>query len=202
LTTAGAAWEEEGIVSRLAFHPVTPERWWDLEALFGERGACGGCWCMAWRLSRKRWEAQKGAANKRALRRIVRAGEEPGILAYRDGVPVGWCSVAPRPTYPALARSRVLAPVDGPPVWSITCLFIAKPERRKGLQAKLLEAAARHARRRGAQAVEGYPVEPRQALPDPFVWTGLASAFEKAGFVEVARRSPTRPIMRLALRRA
>jgi len=178
------------------FHPLTPERWADLEALFGERGACGGCWCMFWRLSRSRWQAQKGAGNRRAFRRLVASGGTPGILAYAGGRPVGWCAIAPREDYPGLARSRVLKPVDETPVWSVTCLFIAKPYRRRGLSAALLSAAADLARSRGARLVEGYPVEPAATLPDPFVWTGLASSFRRAGFGEVARRSPTRPIMR------
>src|SRR5262245_38185484 len=103
----------------LECHPLTAGRWADLEQLFGERGACGGCWCMVWRLPRKQWEAQKGAGNREALRALVEGGEAPGLLGYLDGRPVGWCAVAPRPNYPALARSRVLAPVDEEPVWSV-----------------------------------------------------------------------------------
>lgn len=183
-----------------AFHPLTPERWRDVEALFGERGACGGCWCMFWRLGHSEWKADKGSGNRRAFRKLVVSGQTPGVLAYADGQAVGWCAVAPRAVYPALARARVLKPVDDTPVWSISCLFVAKPHRRKGLSAALLRAAAAFARSRGAQMVEGYPVEPAQRLPDPFVWTGLASAFRRAGFREVARRSSTRPIMRRRLR--
>jgi len=182
------------------FLPLTPERWSDLEGLFGERGACGGCWCMTWRLPRARWEAQKGNGNRRAFRALVLAGPPPGILAYREGKAVGWCAIAPREDYGGLARSRVLAAVDAQAVWSVTCLFVAKPERRRGLSSGLLRAAAAYAKTQGARLVEGYPVEPDQRLPDPFVWTGLASAFRAAGFVEVARRSKTRPIMRRALR--
>jgi GNAT superfamily N-acetyltransferase len=100
-----------------------------------------------------------------------------------------------------MARSRILQPVDVQPVWSVSCLFVAKPYRRRGLSVRLLNAAADYARRRGGHIVEGYPVEPRQGdMPDPFVWTGLASAFRRAGFTEVARRSETRPIMRRELR--
>jgi GNAT superfamily N-acetyltransferase len=178
------------------FLPLTPARWSELERLFGERGACGGCWCMAWRLPRSRWEAQKGKGNRRAFRALVLAGPPPGILAYRDGKAVGWCAIGPRANYSGLARSRVLAPLDAQEVWSVTCLFVAKPERRRGLSKRLLRAAAAYAKTQGARLVEGYPVEPDQRLPDPFVWTGLASAFRAAGFVEVARRSRTRPIMR------
>jgi GNAT superfamily N-acetyltransferase len=187
--------------ARFTFHPLTPERWGDLEKLFGERGACGGCWCMWWRITRAEFEKRKGSPNRRAFRKIVRGGSEPGILAYVDDEPAGWCAIAPRREYASLNRSRILKPVDEKAVWSITCFFIARPHRRRGLSVKLIEAAVRHARRRGAKIIEGYPVEPRTgSMPDAFAWTGLPSAFERAGFTEVLRRSPTRPIMRRVLR--
>ena len=179
------------------FHPLTPDRWGDLETLFGLRGACGGCWCMLWRLKRSEFEKQKGGKNKAAFKAVVDSGEAPGILAYANGSAIGWCAVAPRETYPALDRSRVLKRIDDKPVWSIVCLFIAKDYRRKGVSVELLKAAAEYVRKRGGRLVEGYPVEPRKdAMPDVFAWTGVASAFLKAGFVECERRSETRPIMR------
>lgn len=185
---------------RFTVRPLTPGRWPDLERLFGERGACGGCWCMWWRLTRARFQKQKGAANKRAFRKIVESGTVPGLLAYCGGEPAGWCAVAPREEYPTLERSRVLKRPDQTPVWSISCLFIARPYRRQGLSVQLLRAAVEHARRHGAVAVEGYPIEARKTLPDVFAWTGLASAFRRAGFAEVLRRSPSRPIMRAPCR--
>jgi len=152
---------------------------------------------MSWRLSHSQFEKQKGSGNKRALRRMVRSGRVPGVLAYVGSDPVGWCSVAPRPEFSFLERSRVLAPVDERPVWSVTCLFVARPFRRRGLSAKLLKAAVALARRQGGRIVEGYPVEvAKGALPDVFAWTGLAAAYRRAGFREAARRSATRPIMR------
>lgn len=152
---------------------------------------------MLWRLKRSVFEKQKGGQNKAALKTVVDSGEAPGILAYADGKPIGWCALAPRETYPALARSRVLKPLDDKPVWSIVCLFIARPYRRKGVSVELLKAAADYVRKRGGKIVEGYPVEPRKdEMPDAFAWTGLASAFLKAGFDECERRSETRPIMR------
>lgn len=182
---------------RLQFRPLTPDRWPDLERLFGERGACGGCWCMSWRLRRPEFDKNKGEGNKKALRKIVRSGAQPGILAYADGAPAGWCSIAPRTEFSFLERSRVLAPVDDQPVWSVTCFFVARPFRRKGVSVQLLKAAVALARRQGARMVEGYPQEiGARRDPDAFVWTGLASAFRKAGFKEVARRSKQRPIMR------
>jgi GNAT superfamily N-acetyltransferase len=184
----------------LTFRPLTPARWRDLEKLFGARGACGGCWCMWWRLRRTEWQKNRGAGNRRAFRRIVARGEAPGVLAYAGGAPVGWCAIAPRRAYPVLARSPILKPVDDAPVWAITCLFVPRPYRRRGVSARLLDAAAAFARRRGARIVEGYPTEPRgAAIPDVHVFTGLRSAFDRAGFAEVARRSPTRPIMRRAV---
>jgi GNAT superfamily N-acetyltransferase len=187
--------------SAYEFHPLTPDRWPDLERVFGAKGACGGCWCMWWRASPSEFRRGKGAGNRRAFRRLVTGGLEPGILAYdARGTPVGWCAIAPRKEYPRLDRSRILAPVDDRQVWSVTCFFIAREHRRRGLSRALLEAAVRFAAERGARIVEGYPVEPRARQPDPFVWTGLASAFRRAGFREVARRSPTRPIMRRRVR--
>ena len=181
---------------KLTFHPATPARWRDLERLFGERGACGGCWCMTWRLPRAQFSAGQGPANKRAFRKIVRSGAQPGVLAYADGAPVGWCAVAPRREFSFLERSRVLAPVDDQPVWSITCLFVAKEWRRRGLSTRLIEAATRLACRHGAKIVEAYPQDVKAILPAPFVWTGITSAFKKAGFKVAARRSRNRPIMR------
>jgi GNAT superfamily N-acetyltransferase len=186
---------------KFQYHALTPDRWGDLEALFGERGACGGCWCMWWRLKRSEFEEQKGDKNKVAFKAVVDSGDAPGILAYANGSPIGWCALAPRETYPALERSRVLKRLDDKPVWSIVCLFIAKPFRRKGVSVELLKAAADYVRKRGGTIVEGYPVEPRtNEMPDAFAWTGLASAFSQSGFTECARRSPTRPIMRLEVR--
>jgi GNAT superfamily N-acetyltransferase len=183
---------------KLAFHPLTPERWPDLEKLFGERGACGGCWCMTWRLRRADFVKGKGAANKRAFQTLVASDARPGVLAYAGEEPIGWCAVAPRQDYVSLGRSRVLAPVDDQPVWSISCLFVARPYRRQGVSVRLLKAAAKLAGERGARLVEGYPVVPYTAtMPAAFAWTGLVAAFQKAGFKEVLRRSSARPIMRL-----
>jgi GNAT superfamily N-acetyltransferase len=181
-------------------HPLTADRWPDFERLFGERGACGGCWCMWLRLTRRDFDAGKGADNKRAMRALVRAGAEPGLLAYEDGAPVGWVAVAPRDDYPALDRSRVMRRIDTQAVWCITCFFIAKSHRQQGLTRQLLEAAVRFVRRRGGTIVEGYPVDPAAELAPVFAWHGLVSAFRAAGFREVARQSPTRPTMRRYLR--
>ncbi len=181
----------------LEFLPLTSPRWPDLVRLFGARGACGGCWCMAWRLGAAEFERGKGAGNRRRLNRLARTGPSPGILAYDGGVPVGWCAVAPREAYVRLERSRVLRPVDDTPVWAISCLFVEKSRRGRGVSVALLDAAARFAAAQGARVVEGYPVVPyTDRMPAAFAWTGTLSAFLAAGFTEVARRSRTRPIVR------
>ncbi len=181
----------------LRFEPLTIDRWGDFEKLFGPRGAIGGCWCMWWRLTRSEFERQKGESNRQTMQAIVLSNEVPGILAYAGEEPIGWCSIAPRLAFPVLARSPVLKPVDDEPVWSVVCFYIARAYRRQGVSLALLTAALGYARGQGAHIVEGYPIEPKKGgAPDIYAFTGMATTFRQAGFVEVARRSEHRPIMR------
>jgi len=154
---------------------------------------------MWWLLPRKQWTNQKGDGNRKAMRALVKGNRKPGLIAYANSEPVGWCAISPRERYVRLESSRILKPVDDQPVWSVTCFFVARPYRRRGVTVALLKAAADLARKNGAHILEGYPTEPIKDQPDAFVYTGLASAFRKAGFVEVARRSATRPIYRRPL---
>jgi GNAT superfamily N-acetyltransferase len=186
---------------RVVCRPLTPERWADLAQLFGPRGACAGCWCMWFRLAAREFAAGKGDGNRRALKRLVDAGEPLGLIAYAGREPVGWCALAPRAAYRRLETSRVLAPVDERPVWSVPCFFVARAWRHRGLSTFLLEQAKVEAAKRGAELLEGYPIQTRGPMADAFLYYGPASAFARAGFTEVARRSPTRPIMRCALKR-
>jgi GNAT superfamily N-acetyltransferase len=180
--------------------PVTPELWPDMETLFGEHGALGGCWCMWWRIKRKDFEKQQGEQNREAMKAIVLSNEVPGILGYIDDKPVAWCSVAPREAFPVLDRSPILKRVDDKPVWSIVCFFIEKQHRRRGLSSLLLSSVLDYAKKEGGTIVEAYPVVPKkERAPDMYLFTGLVSTFEKAGFVEVCRRSRLRPIMRYTL---
>lgn len=168
-----------------------------MESLFGKRGACGGCWCMSWRLKRADFERGKGSKNKKALKNLVTKGKPPGIIAYEKDKPIGWCSVAPREDFVFLGNSRVLAPIDEAPVWSVSCLFVEKQHRSKGVSVELLKAAVEYVGKRGGKIIEGYPVVPyTDKMPDAFAWTGTVAAFKNAGFREAARRSKSRPIMR------
>jgi GNAT superfamily N-acetyltransferase len=151
---------------------------------------------MAWRRSRREFEAGKGEGNRRALKRLADGAVPPGLLLYEGATAVGCCSVAPREQFPRLAASRVWSPVDDAKVWSVSCFFVKKEHRNRGFSVRLLRAAIEMAAAHGARIVEGYPVEPSGRLPDPFVWTGLAASYRRAGFTEVARRSPSKPIVR------
>ncbi|HEX6420039.1 MAG TPA: GNAT family N-acetyltransferase [Acidimicrobiales bacterium] len=183
-------------VPDLEIRPATPDRWDDVCTLAGERGFTSGCWCMWWRLSRDEWQRTPPRQRRSALADLVAAGNAPGLLAYRGGVPVGWAALAPRDEYPRLNRSTKLEPVDDTPVWSITCFTVDRRHRRRGVAEALLDAAVDHAAARGASVVEGYPIDTaggRRAGADLF--TGTLGMFLRVGFEEVARRGG-RPIVR------
>jgi GNAT superfamily N-acetyltransferase len=184
----------------LECRPVAPERLGDVETVFAGCADAGRCWCAFWRRERRDYNAGTRDGSNRALfRDLVEAGKPLGLLGYRNGAPVAWCGVAPRAEQPRLARSRNLAPVDGLPVWSITCFVTTKAHRRTGLLRPLVAAAARLARSRGAPALEAYPIDAARPLGSGEIYTGVLRPFLDLGFREVARRSPTRPIVRLDL---
>jgi GNAT superfamily N-acetyltransferase len=180
----------------LTIKPLTRERFSDFEQLFGPRGAVGGCWCMYWKLRGKAFEENTGAPARQMQKLAVEAGEVPGLIAYENDLPIGWIAVEPRHVYNRLAHSRVLKPVDDQPVWSVPCFFVDRNSRHRGVTVALLRAAIEHVRERGGSIVEGYPIETSKEYPAAFIYTGIASAFKKAGFKEVARNSETRPIYR------
>ncbi|MCK5699781.1 MAG: GNAT family N-acetyltransferase [Cyclobacteriaceae bacterium] len=181
----------------LSFKPLSLSSWEAFEELFGERGACGGCWCMYWRLKNTDYEKQKGLGNKNAIKTLIEKKYPIGIIAYENEKPIGWCATAPRAKYLRLENSRILKRIDDKPVWSIVCFFIDKKFRGKGISVELIKEAAVYAIAQGATIIEAYPQIPKKdKIPPVFAYTGLASAFTKAGFKEVARRSETRPIMR------
>ena len=183
--------------------PVTPDRWSDLEAVFNAKGCsvARGCWCMAYRRSGSRGQLPRGMtraqANRAALKALVEGDNPPGLLGYRGKVPVGWVSVGPREEYAKLKRSPVMKPVDEQPVWSVICFVVPAAYRGQGVAQSLLKGAVAYAKARGATLVEGYPVDKPTRSNDDYMWFGAKSMYDNAGFKEVARRKPQRPVVRI-----
>ena len=190
---------------RMTVKPVTPARWPDVERVFAARGCSVArqCWCMFYRRSGAPPPLRKGRrradANRADLKALVDAGSEPGLLAYLGEEPVGWVSLAPREEFAKLERSPVMKPVDDRPTWSIVCFVVPSEYRGQGVARALLRGAVAYARKRGARLVEAYPVDKARRSPDDAMWFGAKSMYDRAGFTEVARRKPTRPIVRRAL---
>jgi GNAT superfamily N-acetyltransferase len=179
--------------------PVTPELWPALEDLFGKAGACNGCWCMYWRLGSS-YSKRPRDKNKADLRKIIKRGPPPGLLAFDGELAVGWCEVCPRADLPHLDDTRLLKRVDDKPVWAIACFFVRRGFRKRGVTSALIAEAVRVARRAGAPAIEAYPIDTRAPEAPGNLYTGIASTFARHGFKTVARRVKYRPVMRRALR--
>lgn len=188
---------------KLTIRPLTPERWPDLEALFNAKGCsvARGCWCMFYRLSGTRGPLPSGTtqaqANRADLKKLVNAGTPPGLIGYRGKTPVGWVSLGPREDYAKLKRSPVMKPVDDKPVWSIICFVVPAEHRGQGVARALLDGAIAYAKKQGATLLEAYPVDKPDRSHDDFMWFGAKSMYDDAGFEEVARRKPQRPVVRL-----
>jgi GNAT superfamily N-acetyltransferase len=181
---------------KLDIRSLTPGLWPALEDLFGKQGASSGCWCMYWRIGREYWKRPR-EENRKAFKLIVKRGPPPGLLAFDGDLAVGWCQITPREDLPYLDDRPSLARVDDAPVLSISCFFVRRGYRRKGVMSALVKAALETARRAGAPAVEAYP---RDAdAPAPAAYTGFATTFARAGFREVGRRK-VGPIMRCELK--
>ncbi len=178
--------------------PATADRRDDIAAVMNDCGDARHCWCAFWSRPRGEFDAGLAGGNRRwFLHRLQSDPVPPGVLAYSDGVPAGWCAVAPRQLLPRLARSRILAPVDDAQVWSITCFVVAKRFRRQGMMGHLIDGAVAFARDRGAAIVEAYPLDAKRSLGSGELFVGFFQSFVDHGFSEILRRSPTRPIMRL-----
>lgn len=188
----------------LDVRPVRPDDWSLVEALFGERGACGGCWCMEWRRKGTRAERtrHKGDFNRRAFQALLEAGRVHGCLAIADGSAVGWCSLGPRAEFPSLLASRALASGAPEDAWAVTCFYVDRRWRGRGVATRLLAEAVEAARGAGARVIEGYPASRPRAggpLPAAFAWTGTPPLFEAAGFERVVPCVLTRPVYRRTL---
>jgi len=180
---------------RLTIRPLTPDRWPALEDLFGSVGASNGCWCMYWRIGSE-YHKRPREKNRSAFRAIVKHGPPPGLLAFDGERAVGWCQLTPRDDLRWLNRARFFERVDAVPVWSISCFYVRRGYRRQGVMSALIAAALKRARRARAPAVEAYPVDTMRSDSTSNVFTGTMSAFMRAGFKALARRVPSRPVMR------
>jgi GNAT superfamily N-acetyltransferase len=183
--------EQEKSMATIQTKELTPDLWPELEKLFGRNGACGGCWCQAWRTAKgERWDDIKGTTAKKRLHRSVQDETVHGILAFLDGVPIGWCTFGPRTSFVKLDRAPSLKCADAGRVWSIPCFFVARNHRRQGVATALLRHALQALKQRKARIAEGYPVKPDQdgQYIAAFSWTGTRSLFQKAGFVVVGNR--------------
>lgn len=189
---------ENDLMDQMTFEPLTRDNWGKFIQLFGEKGACGNCWCMWPRLNKKDFtEGKVDDGNKNAMRDLVWAGQPAGILGFIDETPVAWCAFAPREHYLKLENSRVHKRIDDQPVWSIPCFFVHKKFRRAGISVAMLKGIIQYARDNNISVIEAYPAIPTQKrLPDSFAWIGLLRSFEKAGFTIVDQTSRNRPMVR------
>jgi ribosomal protein S18 acetylase RimI-like enzyme len=189
----------------LEIRPLDAKRWKDLETLFNGRGGAQvrGCWCMYYRRS-GHTEVPPGNSrpehNKSSLKALVDRRIAPGLIGYREGKPIAWVSFGPREDFEKLARSTVMRAVDDKPVWSVVCFYTAKEARGEHVAEAMLQGAIDYARAHGARLVEAYPVDKRERDRDDSMWFGAKSMYDRAGFTEVARRKPTRPVVRKTLR--
>jgi GNAT superfamily N-acetyltransferase len=184
-------------MDEITIRPASSDTWTGVEALLSQRGPVHGCWCMYFRQTSKENQANWGDSNRRAMKRLVDSGRRPGLVAFRDGRPIGWVSVAPRAEYTRLDRSPVTRQVDEQPVWSLVCLYVSHAHRGTGVARLLVRAAVDYARERGAEFIEAYPVDDTTtSVRADAAYHGVVTLLRSEGFEEVARRRPNRPVMR------
>lgn len=182
-----------------SFRQLSPETWNDFTALLGERGGCGGCWCMSWRVTKggKTWESMKGEPARQAMHDLVKKGQAKGVIAYHQGRPVAWCTFGPRTDFPRLETVKAYQHENTAGVWSVPCFFINREFRGMNLSTLLLEQAEQQARKAGAKILEGYPAPLTSAgkkLPAAFVWTGPEVIFQRCNFTELQRKAASKPL--------
>ena len=176
----------------LTFKPVTAATVGDFEALFGAKGGPNWCWCMAWRATSAEIKDAKSPERKKQMLGRINDGIPVGLIAYDDGQPMGWVSVAPKATF----QKGLGGEAEADKVWSLTCLWIARSHRKQGLSTQLIEAAAKHAKKHKAKLVEAYPVDPDSPS---YRHMGFVPAFERAGFEKHGKEGTRRHVMQLPL---
>ena len=188
----------KNLISQITIEPLNKDNWTKFVQLFGEKGACGNCWCMYYRLGKDDFAKGKiDGGNKEAMYNLAMENCPTGILGFYEGQPIAWCAFAPREHFMKLEKSRVHKRIDNKPVWSIPCFFIDKRYRRQGVSVELLKGVIKYAKEKGIKIIEAYPTIPTKgSLPDSFAWIGLFKSFERAGFEIVDRTSKNRPMVR------
>ena len=190
----------EGQDIKLKFEPLTASTWKQFETLMGEKGGCGNCWCMYFRLPYKEFQENKPDGNKKMMRHLVNKGKPQGLIASTDQEPIGWIAMAPREDYMKLEKARVFKRFDDKPVWSITCFFIKKQFRHMGLSRQLIKGAVDFAKRKKIKTLEAYPAIPYdEKVPHAFLWVGVLSSFINNGFKIVKQQSKSRAMVRIEL---
>lgn len=190
--------KDKEFLNKLTFAPLSKGNWEKFVQLFGDKGACGNCWCMSFRLKKQDFEEGKeNNGNKLAMKKLVWGDKPTGILGFYDGQPIAWCAFAPRENFLKVENSRVHKRIDNKPVWSIPCCFIDKNFRRQGVSVELLKAVIKYAQKEKIKIIEAYPTIPTQEkLPDAFAWIGLYKSFDQASFKIADRTSKNRPMVR------
>ena len=187
------------VSSRIRTRKLKPTDFAIVEGLFGPNGGCGGCWCMYWRVpsTGAYWEQHKGAKNKRSFKRLVESGQALGCLAFADDRAIGWCSVGPKEDFAYLDRSRSIPRDQTSAAWAISCIYILKEWRRRGVSRRLIEEACELAAASGARYLDAYPVLPKKEglIPDAFAHTGLPGPYYQNGFIRIANAG-SRDILR------
>lgn len=185
---------------KLIFDSLTAATWKKFETLMGEKGGCGNCWCMYFRIPSREFRENKPDGNKKLMRQLVNKGLPQGLIASLNEEPVGWIAMAPREDYMKLENSRVFKRIDDHPVWSITCFFVKKEFRHKGLSKQLIKGAVDFAKKKKIKTIEAYPAIPyAEKVPQPFLWVGVLSSFIKNGFKIVQQQSKSRAMVRIDL---
>jgi GNAT superfamily N-acetyltransferase len=185
---------------KLKFDPLTSANWKVFETLMGEKGGCGNCWCMYFRLTYKNFQENKPDGNKKLMKQLVNKGLPQGLIASLNKEPVGWIAMAPREDYMRIENSRSFKRIDDKPVWSITCFFIKKEFRHNGLSRQLIKGALDFAKKEKIKILEAYPAIPyAPKVPHPFLWVGVLSSFIKNGFSIVRQNIKSRALVRIEL---
>lgn len=177
--------------------------WDDVERVFGANGACGGCWCQAWRIAKgEQWLDVKGTVAKRRLHRGIKEKRTHGILAFSGNIPIGWCTFGPRDSFPRINRAPTLKCSDSSHVWSVPCFFVSRGYRDRGVATRMLHHALKVMKQLGTETVEGYPTKPGKdgRYISAFSWTGTQSLFANAGFYVAGNRLGSKQRVRKILK--